>query len=401
MTTSQRIVSFLPSATEIACALGLEDALLGITHECDYPPEVKTKPVVVRNVLPIEKMSQSEIDRAVAERMRAGLSLYQIDEQLLHELAPDLILTQDLCQVCAPSGNEVSQVLKSLPKTPQVLWMTPRNVGEIFDNVRDLGAATGRTKEAEKLVDDCKARIEALSRKTAAAASRPRVFCMEWTDPIYCCGHWVPEMVRIAGGRDDMGRDGTDSVRIAWENVLDYRPEVLIVMPCGYGLQKSAELARSLFDRPGYADAQAIAHRISDLYVAEEVDRVVIVYNHFVSPLVQQVVEQDVLPIPEQMLEAGEDEEHHAALLGDFIYEPEPEQILERLLPVYVETELYRALLESAASEQGARMTAMRNASKNAGELIDSLTLAMNRARQAEITQEILEVVAGADALTA
>ena len=154
-------------------------------------------------------------------------------------------------------------------------------------------------------------------------------------------------------------------------------------------------------DRPAYADAQAIAHRISDLYVAEEVDRVVIVYNHFVSPLVQQVVEQDVLPIPEQMLEAGDDEEHHAALLGDFIYEPEPEQILERLLPVYVETELYRALLESAASEQGARMTAMRNASKNAGELIDSLTLAMNRARQAEITQEILEVVAGADALTA
>jgi F-type H+-transporting ATPase subunit gamma len=154
-------------------------------------------------------------------------------------------------------------------------------------------------------------------------------------------------------------------------------------------------------DRPAYADAQAIAHRIAELYVAEEVDRVVIVYNHFVSPLVQQVVEQDVLPIPEQMLEAGDDEDRHAALLGDFIYEPEPEQILERLLPVYVETELYRALLESAASEQGARMTAMRNASKNAGELIDNLTLAMNRARQAEITQEILEVVAGADALTA
>jgi F-type H+-transporting ATPase subunit gamma len=154
-------------------------------------------------------------------------------------------------------------------------------------------------------------------------------------------------------------------------------------------------------DRPSYADAQALAHKVADLYVGEEVDRVVVVYNHFVSPLVQQVVEQDLLPIPEQVLEAGEEEEHHAALLGDFIYEPEPEQILERLLPVYVETELYRALLESAASEQGARMTAMRNASKNAGELIDSLTLAMNRARQAEITQEILEVVAGADALTA
>jgi F-type H+-transporting ATPase subunit gamma len=154
-------------------------------------------------------------------------------------------------------------------------------------------------------------------------------------------------------------------------------------------------------DRPAYADAQALAHKVAELYVEEEVDRVVLVYNAFVSPLVQHVVEQEVLPIPEHVLEAGDDAERQAALLGDFIYEPEPEQILERLLPVYVETELYRALLESAASEQGARMTAMRNASKNAGELIDTLTLAMNRARQAEITQEILEVVAGADALTA
>jgi F-type H+-transporting ATPase subunit gamma len=153
-------------------------------------------------------------------------------------------------------------------------------------------------------------------------------------------------------------------------------------------------------DRPAYSDAQALAHRVAELFVAGEVDRVVVVYNRFVSPLVQQVVEQDLLPIPEEVLEAGEEAERHQALLGDFIYEPEPEQILERLLPVYVETELYRALLESAASEQGARMTAMRNASKNAGELIDTLTLAMNRARQAEITQEILEVVAGADALT-
>jgi F-type H+-transporting ATPase subunit gamma len=152
-------------------------------------------------------------------------------------------------------------------------------------------------------------------------------------------------------------------------------------------------------DRPAYSDAQAIAFRIAQLYTEEEVDQVIVVYNHFESPLVQRVVEQEILPIPETIFD--EDDQHTAALVGDFIYEPEPEQILERLLPVYVETELYRALLESAASEQGARMTAMRNASKNAAELIDSLTLAMNRARQAEIKQEILEVVAGADALTA
>jgi F-type H+-transporting ATPase subunit gamma len=182
-------------------------------------------------------------------------------------------------------------------------------------------------------------------------------------------------------------------------------------------------------DSPRYADAQAIAHRVTELYAEQEVDRVVVIYNHFESALTQRVVAQDVLPIPESLLRlgsasdrvdrsfqtdgrakpahpeggaaSGASVEGDEALFGDFIYEPEPEQILERLLPVYVETELYRALLESAASEQGARMTAMRNASKNAGELIDNLTLQMNRARQAEITQEILEVVAGADALTA
>ncbi len=153
-------------------------------------------------------------------------------------------------------------------------------------------------------------------------------------------------------------------------------------------------------DNPQYEDAQAIAHRLAELYVNEEVDRVVVVYNAFVSALTQRVTVQDVLPIEEAMLETDEEERERDRLVGDFIFEPEPEQILERLLPVYLETELYRALLESAASEQGARMTAMRNATTAAGELIDSLTLAMNRARQAEITQEILEVVAGADALT-
>jgi F-type H+-transporting ATPase subunit gamma len=154
-------------------------------------------------------------------------------------------------------------------------------------------------------------------------------------------------------------------------------------------------------DRPEYSDAQAMAHALAEAYTKGEVDRVVIVYNAFVSPLVQKVTVSDVLPIPQDVLQKPTEEETEVSGTPDFIYEPEPEEILARLLPVYVETELYRALLESAASEQGARMTAMRNASKSAGELIDNLTLAMNRARQAEITQEILEVVAGADALTA
>jgi F-type H+-transporting ATPase subunit gamma len=154
-------------------------------------------------------------------------------------------------------------------------------------------------------------------------------------------------------------------------------------------------------DEPAHADAQAVAHRIAELFVEREVDRVVMVYNHYVSPLTQTVEVEDLLPIPRSALEDEEEKSaYEIALEGDFIYEPEPEEILQRLLPSYLETSVYRALLESAASKHGAQMTAMRNASKNAGELIDHLTLDMNRARQAEITQEILEVVAGADALT-
>jgi F-type H+-transporting ATPase subunit gamma len=153
-------------------------------------------------------------------------------------------------------------------------------------------------------------------------------------------------------------------------------------------------------DQPEYADAQAISHRIAELFTSGEVDRVTLVYNTFISALTQKVTERDVLPISADILETDEEERADDRLRGDFIFEPEPEEILERLLPVYLETQIFRALLESTASEQGARMTAMRNASKNAGELIDTLTLRKNRARQAAITQEILEVVAGAEALT-
>jgi iron complex transport system substrate-binding protein len=232
----------------MACALGLAESLVGITHECDYPPEVKSKPIVVRAVLPLERMSQGEIDRAVAERIQAGLSLYEIDEQLLRELAPDLILTQNLCQVCAPSGNEVSQVIKALSKTPQILWLTPQSVSEIFDNVCQLGAATGRTAEAEALVNDCQDRIEKLSNRTRDVP-KPRVFCMEWLDPLYASGHWVPELVKFAGGLDALGRERGESVRITWEELAAWAPEVLVIMPCGFNLQQTMKQVWSVFGR--------------------------------------------------------------------------------------------------------------------------------------------------------
>jgi iron complex transport system substrate-binding protein len=258
MAETRRIVSFLPSATEMVCALGLGDRLLGVTHECDYPPEVTTKPVVVRNVLPIESMSQPEIDVAVTQRLRDGLSLYRVDEALMREIGPDLILAQDLCQVCAPSGNEVSQLLKVLPSNPQILWLTPKSLEQIFDNLRDLGGATGRLAAAETLIAEGRARLDKVEATARTASSRPRVFCMEWMDPVYCCGHWVPEMVRIAGGIDRLGREGADSVRIRWEDVLQWRPEILIVMPCGFGLEKAADQARTLTGYPGWAELPAV-----------------------------------------------------------------------------------------------------------------------------------------------
>ncbi len=258
MKVSPQIVSFLPSATEIACALGLTDQLVGITHECDYPVEIEGKPVVVRSALPIETMNQREIDVAVAERMRAGHSLYQVDEKLLQELAPDLILTQDLCQVCAPSGTEVSQALNLLPKKPRILWLTPNSLEQIFANVRELGEATGRAKEADELIANGRARLEKIAAVTRRLSHRPRVFCMEWLDPVYCSGHWVPEMVTLAGGVDALSREGKDSVRVSWDDVVKWAPEVLIVTPCGFNLEKSIEQSRQLVRHPGWSDLPAV-----------------------------------------------------------------------------------------------------------------------------------------------
>jgi iron complex transport system substrate-binding protein len=258
MNEDRRIVSFLPSATEMVCALGLGERLIGVTHECDYPPEIKGKTIVVRSAIPIETMSQSEIDAAVSQTLRDGGSLYRVDETLMQEIAPDLIVTQDLCQVCAPSGNEVSQLLARLPFKPQILWLTPKCLEEIFGNLRDLGEATDRSEAAEALIADGRARLEKIETRTRAASTRPRVFCMEWIDPVYCCGHWVPEMVRIAGGIDKLGREGADSVRLPWEDVLRWKPEVLIVMPCGYDLEKTAVAAQQLSRYPGWADLPAV-----------------------------------------------------------------------------------------------------------------------------------------------
>jgi iron complex transport system substrate-binding protein len=190
--------------------------------------------------------------------MRAGLSLYEVDEKLLQELAPDLVLTQNLCQVCAPSGNEVSRVLASLLKKPEILWFTPRSLAGIYENVRELGKATNQAERAEQLIVSWQGRLDRIAATTSRLEQRPRVFCMEWLDPVYASGHWFPEMVRIAGGVDSLGREGADSVRISWDEVLAWAPEVLIIAPCGYNLDKVLELVPRLREFLRWSELPAV-----------------------------------------------------------------------------------------------------------------------------------------------
>ena len=247
-----RVVSFLPAGTEIAYAVGAGDMLVGRSHECDYPAGVKRLPIVSKPALDLNGLSQDEIDKAVANRLHSGESLYQVDEELLRELAPDIVLTQDLCQVCAPSGNELSRALKELPSQPEVLWLTPQTIADIERNILEVGRATDRMEVASWLANDIQSRLAAVRQQVAGVPKRRIVF-LEWTEPLFCAGHWVPEMIDIAGGMDPFAKTGGDSERITWDAVRESKPEMIVVAPCGYGLDQAVALATQLPDVAGAA----------------------------------------------------------------------------------------------------------------------------------------------------
>ena len=263
-----RIVSFLPSATEIVGLLGRTDDLVGVSHECDTPAEVKGKPVISRCAVDMDAMSDREKDETVSRILREGGSLYKVDETLLRKLDPDLILTQDLCQVCAPSGNEVSVVLKTLSRKPEILWLTPKKLGDIFGNILEVGRAVQRSDEANEAVKKLIQRVDAVVERTKKIRQRPRVFFMEWFDPIYCGGHWVGELVEMAGGEDRLARKGTDSVRVAWEDVRDWAPEVVVLSACGYHVPESIRRAKQVLPAlPGWSELPAC--RSGQVYVVD------------------------------------------------------------------------------------------------------------------------------------
>jgi len=232
-----RIVSLLPSATEIVCALGLSEALVGVTHECDYPPVARTRPIVTHSLLDHDSATSEEIDQTVRRQLRDGLSLYELDYALLAQIAPDLVLTQALCEVCAVAYGDVERAIRDLSATsnalaPHVLSLEPHGLEDILATIEHVGAAAGEVQRAATLVSELRLRIERVRARTALAERRPRVACLEWLDPTFGPGHWLPELVELAGGRPGLGVAHSDSRRIAWGDVIAFAPEVIIVTPC-------------------------------------------------------------------------------------------------------------------------------------------------------------------------
>jgi iron complex transport system substrate-binding protein len=234
-----RIVSLLPSATEILYALGLGDSVVGVTHECDYPRAAAKKPPLIRpRVDP--HAPPADVDRQVRELVHRGESIYAVDADLLASLAPDLIVTQDLCHVCAASPDDLATALTRLPKQPRVLTLTPHSLEDVWQDIVRAGEATGTTLAAARLAAELKAKVQAIESAVKTAALRPRVLCLEWLDPYYVGGHWVPEMVTKAGGEDVLGRGGEPSFRVSADDMTESRAEMILVMQCGYDVARNA-----------------------------------------------------------------------------------------------------------------------------------------------------------------
>lgn len=231
-----QICSFLPSATEILFALDLHDSIAGVTFECDYPPEAVGKPIVVDTILN-HGLTQEEIDREVSEYSSHGKSLYRVDVARLEQIRPDLIVTQELCDVCAVSASHLAKALYQLSSQPEVLALTPHTLEDVFTDIERVGAATDRVAQAAELVSSLRQRVSRIKDKVKN--QQPRVACLEWLSPPFNGGHWIPEMVALAGGTDPLGKLGEDSYRMPWQRVLDTDPEVILVMPCGYDLDKA------------------------------------------------------------------------------------------------------------------------------------------------------------------
>ena len=261
-----RIVSLLPSATEIICALGLEDQLVGVTHECDYPPSVRGLPEITHTLIPADA-SSGLIDHLVRDRLGTNRALYTLDLPVLEELSPDLIVTQALCDVCAVAEEEVRAAACTLPGHPRIINMEPMSLADVFASIHQVGAATGRNREADAVVASLTARVAAVVARSSHVTHWPRVALLEWLDPPFSCGHWSPELVRLAGGMEGFGQAGTPSRTLRWEEIAAWQPEVVVIACCGFDVDRTLRDVTPLRSVAGWRELPAV--RSGRIYVVD------------------------------------------------------------------------------------------------------------------------------------
>jgi iron complex transport system substrate-binding protein len=308
-----RIVSLLPSATEIIATLGLDDQLVGVTHECDWPASVLALPKVTKTLIPTDATS-AEIDRLVRDRLGAQSALYTLDVEMLQRLRPDVIVTQALCDVCAVAEDEVRNAACMLPNLPPVVNLEPETLDEVLACIRQVAVAVGEPRRADSVIAALRARVDAVAERSARVTHRPRVALLEWLDPPFSTGHWNPELVRLAGGEDGLGREGAKSRTLRWDEVIAYQPEVVLISCCGFTTERALQDVPLLDRVPGWSDVPAV--RAGRVYVTDGA-------AYFSRPgprlvdsleLLAHVIHPDVHPLPAWILPPARLAQRSAAL---------------------------------------------------------------------------------------
>lgn len=253
-----RICSFFSSATELLCAIGAGRAVVGRSELCDYPPSVRQAPIIVRSRIASERLSSRGIHNAVQRLTWLGAHHYAIDIALLKRLRPDVLVTQTLCNVCAAGHREVQEAIGHLSKTPKILTVNAERFGDVFRTLDVLGRGTGHQRQAHRLSAALRRDVAKVQARVKTAQDRPRVWCAEWMEPVMAAGHWVPELIALAGGCDGLGRAGKDSVPLPWQTIRRYDPDVILVMPCSFSIERTLRERRWLTQRPGWNRLRAV-----------------------------------------------------------------------------------------------------------------------------------------------
>lgn len=260
MVNTLKIVSLLPSATEIVCGLGLRDQLVGVTHECDYPSDVSDLPKVTRTVIP-KDASSVEIDSLVRDRLKTQQALYSLDAAVMRALEPDLIVTQALCDVCAVAESEVTSVASSLPSKPRVINMEPSSLGEVLDCISHVAEAAGVREEGNRYVQELQSRIDRISTRSLGIRDKPSVLLLEWIDPPFSAGHWSPDLVSRAGGREAIGIAGQRSITTSWDTIRDADPEVMVLACCGFNVERTMQDLPILKSYSGWQELRCVKNQ--------------------------------------------------------------------------------------------------------------------------------------------